>query len=83
MKQILKQAGFDGEAVAAQTLAAKFDTFEKIDRMVMQTEARRHVVLREVDRRRDALARRLRTVSAELEDGEFALIPPPDQEAAE
>src|ERR1700760_1543441 len=48
VNEILSQAGLGEEAITAQTLAAELDTFEKIDRMIMQTEARRHVVLREV-----------------------------------
>ena len=83
MKQILTQAGFDEEAIAAQTLALHCDTFEKIDRMIMQTEVRRHAVLREIDRRRDALARRLREITAQVEDGEFTEIAPPHRQAAE
>jgi hypothetical protein len=83
VNEILRQAGLGEEAIAAQTLAAKLDTFEKIDRMIMQTEARRHLVLREIDRRRDVLARRLREASAGIEDGKYALIAPPAQEAAE
>jgi hypothetical protein len=83
VKQILEQAGLDEEAIAAQTLAACCDTFEKIDRMIMRTEARRHVVLREIDRRRDALGRRLREVAAQVEDGEFVEIAPPHRQAAE
>ena len=83
VNEILRQAGLGEEAIVAQTLAAELDTFEKIDRMIMQTEARRHVVLREIDRRRDVLARRLREASAGIEDGKYALIAPPAQEAAE
>ncbi len=69
VNEILRQAGLGEEAIAAQTLAAKLDTFEKIDRMIMQTEARRHVVLREIDRRRDVLARygALREASAGMQ----------------
>ena len=83
VKRVLRSAGLAEEDIAAQTLADNCDTFEKIDRLIMQTETRRHVVLREIDRRRDALARRLREVSTQVEDGEFALIAPPHREAAE
>lgn len=72
----LKNAGLDEEAIYAQTFAAKLDTFEKIDRMIMQTEARRNMVLREVDRHRDVIARRLREVAMEIEDGQFEVIEP-------
>lgn len=71
---LLKQAGLDQEAITAQTLAEKLDTFERIDRMIMQTEARRNMILREVDRHRDVLARRLREATAEIEDAEFTEI---------
>jgi hypothetical protein len=68
---LLEQAGLDQESVAAQTLAVKLDTFERIDRMITQTEARRVMILREIDRHRDVLARRLREISATIEDAEF------------
>ena len=80
---LLKQAGLDQEAIAAQTLAAKLDAFERIDRMIMQTESRRNAVLREVDRHRDVLAQRLREASAAIEDAEFTELAPPQQDAAE
>ncbi len=59
---LLQQAGLDPEAIAAQTLAVKLDAFERIDRMIMQAEARRNMILREIDRHRDVLARRARGV---------------------
>lgn len=79
---LLKQAGFDERAIRAQTLAAKLDTFERIDRLIMQTEARRNAALREIDRHRDALAQQLREVSKQIEDAEFMALPP-RKEAAE
>ena len=72
---LLKQAGLDKEAVAAQTLEAKLDTFERIERMVMQSEARRNVMRREIDRHREFLARRLAEVATQTEDEEFREIP--------
>ena len=78
---ILKQAGLDQEAIAAQTLALKLDTIERIERMIMQAEARRNMMLREIDRHRDVLARRLTEVATEIEDAEFEEIP--TAEAAE
>jgi hypothetical protein len=83
VKDILSRAGLDEEDIAAQTLALGRDTFETIDRMIMQTEARRHVVLREIDRRRDAVARRLRDVSSEVENEEAPAIAPAKWKAAE
>ena len=79
---LLKQAGLDDqEAIAAQTLAVKLDAFERIARMIMQTEARRNMILREIDRHRDALARRLREASAAIEDAQFTEIAAPAPEA--
>ena len=47
----------------------------------MQTEARRDMILREIDRHRDALARRLREASAMIEDAQFTEIAAPATEA--
>jgi hypothetical protein len=71
---LLKQAGLDQEAIAARARAFKLDAVERIDRMIMQTEARRNMILREIDRHRDALARRLREASAMIEDAQFTEI---------
>jgi hypothetical protein len=76
---LLAQAGLGPEAIAAQTLVAHLDAFERIDHMIMQTEARRNMVLREIDRHRDVLARRLREISATIEDAEFTQLAPPDK----
>ncbi|CAJ0888777.1 hypothetical protein AMST5_03906 [freshwater sediment metagenome] len=75
VNDLLKQAGLDQEAIAAQTLAVKLDVFSQLERMIMQTEARRNAIFREVDRRREALARRLREATAAI-DGEFTEIAP-------
>ena len=79
--RLLKQAGLDQEAIAAQTLALELDTIERIERMIMQTEGRRNMMLREIDRHRDVLAQRLRQAATEIEDAEFEEIP--SAEAAE
>jgi len=71
---LLKQAGLDQEAIAAQTLALKLDTIERIERMIMQAEGRRNRMLREIDRHRDVLAQRLREAATEIEDAEFEEI---------
>ncbi len=80
---LLKRAGLDQEAIVAHTLEVKLDVIEKIDRMIMQAEARRNAILREVDRHRDVVARRLRDASAVIEDAEFTEIAPPRRDAAE
>jgi hypothetical protein len=56
----------------AQTLAARIDDVERIDRMVIIAEARRDAVLREIRSRRSAFGQALRrageTIDAEFED---------------
>lgn len=44
----------------AQTLSVKLKDFERIDHMTMHAEARRNAALREIDRHRDVVTRRLR-----------------------
>ena len=82
VNDLLTQAGLDQEAIAAQTLAVKLDAFSQLERMIMQTEARRNAIFREIDRHREVLARRLREATAEI-DGEFTEIAPARQDAAE
>jgi hypothetical protein len=80
--KLLAGAGHDRETVTAETLAVNLDEIERLDRMVMQAEARRNVVIREMDRHRDVVAR-LREVVADIEDAEFEEISAPDMAAAE
>jgi hypothetical protein len=65
--EVLKRSGLDQLAISAQTLAVRLETFDRIDLMITRTETRRNLILREIDRRRDILARRLREVSGEIE----------------
>jgi hypothetical protein len=74
VKRLLKKAGLDQEAIVAQTLAVKLDTFERIDRMIMQSEVRRNSILREIDRHRDVVAERLCDAAAAIEDAEFTEV---------
>ena len=60
--------------VNARAYALKLDAIERMDRMIAQAEARRNLVLREVERRRDALARRLRDSVADVQDAEFTEV---------
>ena len=43
--------------------------------MIANAEARRHVVLREIDRHRAAVAARLRAAAETIEEGEFEEVP--------
>jgi ribosomal protein L12E/L44/L45/RPP1/RPP2 len=71
VEALLQQAGLTMNHVLAQTLSRKLDDIERIDRMIANAEARRHVVLREIDRHRDALATRLRAAVEAIEDGDY------------
>lgn len=73
--KLLASAGLTIDAVIAQTLALKLDQVERIDRMIMNAEARRNAVLREVDRHRASVAQALRR-AANVEDGQFTEITP-------
>lgn len=70
----LTQAGLTRDAIAAQTLAAKLETFEKLDRVIMQAESRRNAAVREIDRHREALAQRMRTANRAIEDADFTEV---------
>jgi hypothetical protein len=80
----MAQAGLDPQTLEAATLAAAHESFEQIDGMMLQAEARRNAALSAIERRRDGIARRLRDAVTEIEDAEFTDVtaPPRDQEAA-
>jgi hypothetical protein len=69
--EILKKAGLGMEDVMAEALSSKIDAFERIDRMLASSEARRNNALREIDRHRSALGAAMRQVLNEVEDAEF------------
>jgi len=48
----LSRADLTMEAVAAETLVAKLDMFERIERMIATAEFRRNAILHQKDRRR-------------------------------
>jgi hypothetical protein len=63
IRSLLAESGLDLDSVMAQALANHLRRVERIDQMIVSAEARRHKVLAEIERRREALARRLRTAS--------------------
>jgi hypothetical protein len=69
--EILKKAGLGMEDVLAEALSSKIDTFERIDRMLASTEARRNNALREIYRHREALGAAIRRAVDEVQDAEF------------
>lgn len=76
VEKLMTEAGFNHTTLDAETLSANLDEIERFNRMIIQAEGRRNVVLREVDRRRD-IARRLREVVADIEDAEFEEVSRP------
>ena len=49
--------------------------YKSVDTLIASAELRRAHTLREIDRRREYLAQRLRKASDEIIDGEFAALP--------
>jgi hypothetical protein len=74
-ERLLDRAGLTIDAVMAQTLAARIDDVERIDRMVTIAEARRDAVLREILSRRAAFGQALRR-AGEAIDAEFEDVAP-------
>jgi polyhydroxyalkanoate synthesis regulator phasin len=64
------------DAVMARTLSANLDHVERIDRMTMNMEGRRHAALREIDRHREALGQQLRRAVQYAEDADFKVVAP-------
>ncbi len=75
---LLGKASTDRGILEALTLSARLNDFERIDQLIMQSEGRRTTVLKEIDRHRDVLARRLREAVADIEDAEFEEVTAPD-----
>ena len=87
--EYLAAAGLGPDAVVARTFAVNIDTFERIDRLIMAAEARRAAALREIDRRRAALAAALREAVQQAEagrnvqDAEFVEVASPHRAGGE
>ena len=77
VEKLMEEAGLGPEAIAGETLAANIDTFDRIDAMIMRAEARRNTAPREIERRREVLARRLREAAQVIEGAEFSPIAAP------
>ena len=70
IKSMLADWGLSEADIHAQTLAKKINEFERIDRLAANAEARRNAALRELERYREAVGRRLRNAIA-TEDAQF------------
>ena len=69
--KLLARADIDTEAIMAQTLLVEIDPIDRIERMIAGAEARLSAVLREIDRRRESVATRLRQAVTAIENAEF------------
>jgi hypothetical protein len=79
LKQVDKQLttmGLTMDAPVSQILARNIDQFERVDRMIMNAEARRNAALREVDRHRSSLAQALRRASDDIVEAEYEELAP-------
>ena len=65
---LLKSRGLGLDDVDAHSLLKRLEPLESIDRMISQAETRRNNALREIERAREAAARRLRAALSD-EDG--------------
>ena len=72
--KILASAGMTMDAVMAQTLSLKLDDIERIERMIAMAEARRHVILHEIEWHREMLSQTLRRAVQQVEDGQLRVI---------
>ena len=64
------------DLAVARALSANIDSFERIDRMVMNAEARRNAALRELERHRASVGRALRQASDDTVEAEFVDVLP-------
>jgi hypothetical protein len=67
----LQKAQLAIEDVMAKTLEGEIDSFERFDRILASSEARRNNALREIDRHRAALGGAVRQAIDEVQDAEF------------
>ena len=79
IESLLNRLGLSRLDIDAHSLLKMLDPLERIDRLIAQAEARRNNALREIEKSREAAARRMRAAISE-EDG--ALITVKVQEAS-
>jgi hypothetical protein len=79
VKEVDRLLALDGHTIddlAAQVLSIEIERFERIDRMIMNAEARRNAALRELERHRATLAQALRQASESFVEAEFEDVKP-------
>jgi hypothetical protein len=80
--ELLSDADLSMDEVVAETIAIKISDIERFDRLIMNAEARRNAVLREIDRYRCSKSQPARRAIETVEDAEYTEIKAP-QIAAE
>lgn len=73
---LLNDAGLDMQHVTAVALVQHLKSFEELDRLIAGLESRRNQALRELERHREALARRIQSAAKQIEDAEFRVVDP-------
>ena len=69
VKKLFASAGYDQDTITAEAVADNLNQVERLDQMAAQAEARRNSVVREMERRRDMMARVQEVIAdAEFED---------------
>lgn len=75
VNNLLKQLGSVDDVITAHTILEIFDKLEGFDRVIAKMEERLDAALHDIERRREALARRARQALADVEDAEIASAP--------
>ena len=65
----------DSEKSLAEGLMYRINQYKSVDNLIASAEVRRAHTLREIERRREYLARLVRKASDEAIDGEFTALP--------
>jgi hypothetical protein len=76
VNRLLALEGLNVENVAVVALSAEIESFERIDRLIMNAEARRNAALRELERHRTTLAQDLRQASDDVVEADFEDVAP-------
>jgi hypothetical protein len=72
---VAELAELESEASVAGMFVEDMSRYERIDELLVSQESRRNAVLREIERRRESVASRLRKASDDIIDGEFTEAP--------
>ena len=77
VKELLNANGLSEDAIAAEVFRGQFKTLERVDALIASYGYRRDAAMRELERRRDSLAKRAREFAkAEVEEAVFEEVEP-------